>query len=299
MHHIGFRLTDNTDPEERLEEAALWKAMKDHYGARISPVPPGSDGGDDWIMFGRIPRFETGREPVPGAIEYWNDPAFLENCGREFRVVGYDGLRDAVGDLHARGIGAFVKSTRMKHYVCRVPVGADIEAEIGDMAFSFMDGGPDLMVQALCEVAYEYRFFVVGREIVTQSPVMVSLTPLDHADEVGFLHETPNGGTRIMDAGLIERYFELAGRVAAGMVPEHAVVDVGLVDGRPAVIEMNPMRLGQIGLYACDVRALAVSSERLIRDFVPRKRPPFTVPAEDEEEFRDDLDDAAPPSFQG
>lgn len=294
MHHIGFRLTDNTDPEERLEEAALWKAMKDHYGDRISAVPPGSDGGDDWIMFGRIPHLASGREPVPGRLDYWDDPAFLENCGREFRVVTWEDLREAVRDLHSRGIGAFIKSTRSKHYVARIPVGADIDEEIGDMAFSFMDGGPSLMVQALAEVAWEYRFFVMGREIITESPVMVDLTPLDHREMDGHLFETPTTRSFVLDQRLVEAFRGLAEKIAAGMLPDHAVIDLALIDGRPAIIEMNPMRLGQVGLFASDVRALAAGSERLIRDFVPEKRPAFVVRAEDEEDFVDD-----PPTFQG
>jgi hypothetical protein len=293
VHHIGFRLSDNTDPEERLEEAALWKAMKDLYGDRISAVTPEHPAGDDWIMFGRGARFDTGQEPVSSRLDYWTDPAFLENCGREFSVVPYEGLRAAVADLHARGIGAFVKSTRMKHFVCRIPVGADVDDEIGPMAFSFMDGGPALMVQALAELKYEHRFFVVGRRIVTDSPVMVALTPLDWRESVGMAYETPTGGRRRMNPDF-EGYYALAERVIADMVPEHVVIDIALIDGEPAVIEMNPMQLGQVGLYASSVRDLAVASQTLIEGFVPQKRPIFTVLADDEEDFDDGAE--VPPS---
>lgn len=287
VHHIGFRLSDNTDPEERLEEAALWKAMKDLYGDRISAVTPETPVGDDWILFGRGSRFDTGQEPVSSKLEYWADPAFLANCGREFSVVPYEGLRSAVADLHSRGIGAFVKSTRMKHFVCRIPVGADMDEEVGPMAFSFMDGGPSLMVQALAEVKYEHRFFVVARGIVADSPVMVSLTPLDHRENVGMVYETPVSGRRRMNPELIEEYFALAEKVIADMVPDHVVIDIAMIDGEPAVIEMNPMQLGQVGLYASNVRDLAAASERLIEGFVPRKHPPFVIPADEEEDFDD------------
>jgi hypothetical protein len=294
VHHIGFRLTDNEDPEERLEEAALWKAMKDFYGDRISAVTPEHPAGDDWIMFGRSERLATGQEPVSSRLEYWTDPVFLANCGREFRVAPWEGLHAAVSDLHARGIGAFVKSTRMKHFVCRLPVGADIDAVIGPMAFSFMDGGPSLMVQALADVKCEHRFFVIGRRIVTESPVMVSLTPFDWRDNIGMVYDSPVGSDSRMDTELVGQYFELARTVARDMVPEHAVIDVAIIDGSPAVIEMNPMQLGQVGLYASNVRDLAAASETLIRDFVPRKRPAFTMSPDDEEEFDDG--DVAPPS---
>jgi hypothetical protein len=287
VHHIGFRLSDNTDPEERLEEAALWKAMSDLYGDRISAVTPESPAGDDWIMFGRGIRFGTGQEPVSSKLDYWTDPAFLDNCGREFSLVPYEGLRAAVADLHARGVGAFVKSTRMKHFVCRIPVGVDVDDAVGPMAFSFMDGGPSLMVQALAEVKYEYRFFVVAREIVADSPVMVSLTPLDHRESVGMVYETPTSARRHMRRELVEEYFALAEKVIADMVPDHVVIDIALIDGEPALIEMNPMQLGQVGLYASNVRNLAAASETLIEGFVPQKRPLFTVSADDEEDFDD------------
>lgn len=289
MHHIGFRLSDNADPEERLEEAALWKAMSDLYGPRISAVTPERPAGDDWILFGRGGRFDTGQEPVSSKLEYWNDPAFLENCGREFSVVPYEGLKGAVADLHARGIGAFVKSTRMKHFVCRIPVGADVDEEFGPMAFSFMDGGPSLMVQALAEVKCEHRFFVAGRRIVADSPVMVALTPLDWRENVGMAYDTPVSTRRRMNPDF-EAYHALAERVAGDMAPKHAVIDVAMINGEPAVIEMNPMQLGQVGLYASNVRGLAAASETLIEGFVPRKRPPFVISADDEEDFDDGAD---------
>ncbi len=191
-----------------------------------------------------------------------------------------------MADLHARGIGAFVKSTRMKHFVCRIPVGADVDDEIGPMAFSFMDGGPSLMVQALAEVKCEHRFFVAGRRIVADSPVMVSLTPLDWRENVGMAYDTPFSSCRQMNPDF-EGYFAVAERVAADMEPEHAVIDVALINGGPAVIEMNPMQLGQVGLYASNVRDLATASETLIEGFVPRKRPPFVIPSDDEEDFDD------------
>jgi hypothetical protein len=71
------------------------------------------------------------------------------------------------------------------------------------------------------------------------------------------------------------------------MVPDHVVIDIALIDGEPAVIEMNPMQLGQVGLYASNVRDLAAASKRLIEGFAPQKRPLFTVSADDEEDFDD------------
>jgi hypothetical protein len=90
-----------------------------------------------------------------------------------------------------------------------------------------------------------------------------------------------------MNRDLVEEYFHLVEKVVAGMVPEHAVIDVALINGEPAVIEMNPMQLGQLGLYASDVRKLAEVSEKLIEDFVPQNRSPFAIAEDDEEDFED------------
>lgn len=243
---LHFRLTDNADPEERLEEAALWKAMHDEYGDNISPLPDDAESG---VCFGRIGR--KIRNHVSDDLPYWTDSAFLLHTRRRFTVVNYDGLRDAVAALHADGLGAFVKSTKSKHYIARIPVGTSFENGIGDMAYSFMDGGPHLMVQQLIEPTYETRFFCIGRQIVTESPIDAKLTPIDFPR---VKHPAPIASALMTVAVNIARYMRMP----------HASIDCALIDGEPGVIELNPMILGNLGLYACDVRALARASRQLI-----------------------------------
>ena len=251
MTKIGFRLTGNTDPEERLEEAAMWKAMKDVHGDLICAVPPGVAAPSDWILFGR--GRDTGQEPVSSALRYWLDPAFVGNCGRRFDVVAFDELAAAVERLHADGHGAFLKSTRAKHWIARVSVGADLREVVGDMAYSFMDGGPEIMVQEECDIRFEYRCFVVDREIVTFTPIEHSLTPA--------------GGRRRFSEEIAESHMDLARSVASRIKARDAVIDVGLVNGKSAVVELNPMQIGQVGLYASSVRALANASVALVNRF--------------------------------
>lgn len=129
-----YRLTNIDDPEERLEEAALWKAMHDEYGSAIRPVM-----GDEPGTFGR-PRQ---RDPMT-RLDYWNDPAFLKWAGRRFSVTDAEGLDRAVRELHDDGLGAFVKSTQDKHCIIRVPVGTRWQDEMDAMIYSFIDGGPQL-----------------------------------------------------------------------------------------------------------------------------------------------------------
>lgn len=245
---LFFRLTDNADPEERLEEAALWKAMHDEYGDDIATLP---DDATDGVCFGRMGR--EIRNHVSDSLPYWNDPAFLRHAERRFLVVSYDGLRDAVSSLHADGLGAFVKSTRSKHAIFRVPLETALDEAMGSLAYSFMDGGPDLMVQQLVEPSYEHRFFCIGRQIVTESPINPRLTPIDFP-----LSSHP--------PVIVSALRAVAASIATDMRIPHASIDCALIDGKPGVVELNPMILGNLGLYACDVRALAHASRKLLSE---------------------------------
>lgn len=268
---IGFRLSPNEDPEERLEEAILWKQMRDYYGDRIGLV-------EDPVVsniptFGRNPRikdFSTkARNPVPKQLDYWNDPAFLKHCGRSFTTSDYNGLNDAVAAVHETGNDAIIKSTQAKHHIQRVPLGVTGTQALGDMAYSFMDGGPKLMVQTHRPMFYEFRFFVVEREIVTRSPQLEKLTPLDFPSigVTGFRNR--QDARSACDCGsLIGRYIELVSEIAQTMQTDNAAVDVAQFEnGEIGVVEFNPMQIGQIGLFACDTKALVRSSERILESF--------------------------------
>lgn len=113
MNKVTFRMTDNKDPEERLEEAALWKALHDEYGDDISLT-------DDRPTFGRGKRNDAGNY-----LQYWTDPAFLSRANREFRLCALRDAESAVADLHSRGKGALIKSTQEKYFIERFPVGSD------------------------------------------------------------------------------------------------------------------------------------------------------------------------------
>jgi hypothetical protein len=67
------------------------------------------------------------------------------------------------------------------------------------------------------------------------------------------------------------------------MVYPHASVDCAITSSSVdqsetgCLIEMNPMQIGQLGLYACNVRALAEASKKLIPDYDPVAKPLFTI----------------------
>jgi hypothetical protein len=238
---ITFRLTHGTDPEELLEEAALWKALHDEYGDEIAAVT-----GNVEATFGRGVCGDSDR------LDYWDDPAFLANCHRRFTTVPLEHVEREVADLHRDGFGAFVKSTRSKHWIARIPIGQTFREAADAMVYSFIDG-PLLMVQELCEIKHEHRFFVINRRTETYSQNHPSLTPIDY----------PGAQTNLT----CEAFWPLhrvALDMARDMASAHAVVDVAYINGRPGVVELNPMRLGQVGLFACNIRALATASRALL-----------------------------------
>lgn len=245
-----FRLTENLDPEERLEEAALWKAMHDVYGAKIEAV---TEGDADYGRGRRLNPF-SGQCERSAELAYWNDPAFLKHTGRRFWVGQWEEAEAQVQALHADGLGAFIKSTRAKDWITRVPVGQSLSDAADAMAYSYIDGGPAIMVQELATVRYEHRFFVIERRVVTSSPNAAHLTPLDYPQTFDF--ETPHDHRPSLFAA---RGFLLgvADDIARNMATPDAVIDCALINGEPACVEINPMIVGGVGLFACDVRALA------------------------------------------
>lgn len=260
---LAYRLCSTTDPEDRLEDAAIWKAMRDEFGDAIVAVAEDEAPPSGIVTFGRNHKFAKPlSNPVPRYLPYWTDPAFVAHAGRSFETLAFEEAIKAVDRLHALGKGAFLKSTRLKHGIFRVPVGADLRDELGAMIYSFIDGGPKLMVQELCTVEFEFRFFCIAREVVAYSPVQWSLTPLDKIER-GKGYRTPRDQAAI-SVPEFEAIATLAAEVARTMRQPHAVVDCALFNGRPAVVEFNPLRIGECGLYACDVRALAKATRKLV-----------------------------------
>jgi hypothetical protein len=289
MLKAAFRLTDNADPEERLEEAALWKAMYDEYGADgIVAVRDRDKAPEGLPVFGRTPKFPAScANPVSSRLEYWNDPAFISACRREFHVVPFEKAEPIVRDLQARGKGAFIKSTSLKHFTATIQSDEDFHEKVGVMAYSFIDGGPALMVQELVNVEYEYRYFIIDGMVVTSSPNMTSLTPIDYPLPSGAVFRTPHSPRLEIRPDIVTALSRVASDLARSMETPNACIDVALINGVPGAVEFNPMQIGQLGLFASSVRALAKASVSLVNDYVPSVQPQFNKLPNDEEEFSD------------
>ena len=246
---VTFRLTDNIDPEERLEEAALWKAVYDASGGTAVAVT-----GDTPATFGRLRKGEGS-----GPLQYWSDPAFLREARRSFVTLPLDEAVTEVRQLHARSASAFVKSTRDKHAIFRCPVGQGLYEVMEECVYSFIDGGPMLMVQELALIEYEWRFFCIDRQIVADSTNHPTLTPLDYPMPMAFRSPASDVADQPVDA-VRGDLLVVAERIAATMRVPTAVIDCAYINGQPGCVELNPLRLGQVGLFASDVRSLAAAA---------------------------------------
>jgi hypothetical protein len=172
MKALYCHLAASTDPEERLEDACMAKAMHDVYGAGITIVPPEAAIPEGGTAFGRARRIGLGPSTNGKAsLDYATDPGFLWGITRRFHVCGLDEAERLVRDIHASGRDAFVKAMEEKLMVARVERGRTLHDALGDMIWSFIDKPDCLMVQEFVQMRNERRFVVFGGEIVAQSPV--------------------------------------------------------------------------------------------------------------------------------
>lgn len=247
-NHITYRLRNTTDPEERLEDAAMWKALHDASDGEIT-ITDSED-----ATFGVIGDRFHHKETLP----YWDDPAFLKNCGREFQALPLDDASKAVADLHRRGKDAYVKACLDKYFNCAVLRGSTLERELDALIYSFCDSKRRLMVQELVDFTFEHRFFVIGRQVITWSPAAYTLTPLDFPlqDGIAWRKQSDRKPEPFIN---FDKMLHLASKVAAQMRTADGAIDIGMIGKNPAIVEFNPLRCGQVGLFACDVRKLAAA----------------------------------------
>lgn len=250
---MKYRISNTLDPEERLEDAAMAKAMADIMGVEIV-----SDGDAE---FGRGRRFDGKPKPY---LPYWDDPVFIANAGRSILVTDVDGANAAIADLHASGRGAFVKATDLKLWTGAVPVGSSLQEVMGEMIYSVLDLKRCLIVQPLCDVRFEMRFVSIDRQIVTYSPIAVHLTPISRL-QYGQLFETPRGKAITFQPTATRSMLNLAGRIATECQFNDVIIDCAMIDGKPGVVEFNPFEIGGFGLYACDPNAIARAYARRVK----------------------------------
>ncbi len=271
MTRCYYRLSATTDPEERLEDAVLAKALHDALGPGLTLLDPESKFPQDGLHLGRARRNERIPTPLsPDHIPYWEDPAFLRFTARDWGHYDLEGAEEAVARLHAEGRDAVVKSTlSAKHLITQAPRGTTLSEALDAMVYSFCDRPPCLLVQERVEMRFERRFLFLDGELLTQSAVGSHLTPMSRVWEAGpgvdfeALHlETPGSRRPIHNPALTARMTERALGIAAASDHATFCMDLCLIGedadrGRIEPIEWNPFQPGQLGLYGCDPRRIA------------------------------------------
>lgn len=271
-----YRLSATSDREERIEDDAMCAAFREAWPDRLILIETSEPFPEDGICFGRRRRSErTGATDLP----YWHDHGFLSSISRDFKLCDVEGAEEEVARLHGEGKDAFLKATKMKLMVAKVPRGETIYDSIGDMIYSFIDRPDCLLVQESLDMRHERRFVVIGGEIVTHSPAQTALTPRARDEsfttrdgrviagaEIEALHFlTPlTDAAPIHDPALTERMIEHVEALLDKTYRPDLIVDVcELPDGRIETVEFNPMIPGAFGLYACDPRKIAAACDRL------------------------------------
>ena len=244
MSRCFYRLCETPDPEERLEDAALAKALHDVLGPDLTILPPDQDLPEHGLHLGRSRgRFSPNRTGLsPANIPYWEDAAFLRHTTREWGLYDLGEAETQVAALHKSGRDAFVKSTlSAKHMVERVPQGSSLSEALDAMVYSFVDRPPCLLVQEVVPMRYERRFLIMNREVVTQSAVGSHLTPMSRFREPApgqdfeDLHLlTPGLRTMFHIPGLTARMTEVAREIADTSGFDHVCVDLCLIGENPA-----------------------------------------------------------------
>lgn len=264
MLKIAFRPYAGDDREEKVEsdhvQAALIAALSDRVEI-VEKFPT-----DATHAFGRPPKNwmpPSGTaypSPENMHIDYWTWDAFLASARRSVQVQDLDGAKARVAEIHASGRDAFVKATMPKFYASVVPRGETLTRHLDALVYSFIDRGPCLIVQERVDMIHEYRLFVVDGELVTGAGTVFSHTPDDNTAPFNpLVSDHPSNDDCVARPELVARYLDFARRVIPEMPIKTFSLDVALIDGEVGIVELNPLMLGQIGLFACDPTRLTAA----------------------------------------
>ncbi len=253
---------ETPSPYEVKENHRLYEALSRRLGdSLVRTTEP--DGGEQ-AVFGRTdPARHLRRQPrlrYPRVehcdLAYWHDPVFLAAAGRSITLCDFDEARRAVQALHDSGRDAFVKSTRQKLFARAVHQGTTLTSALGDLAYSVCDNGRCLLVQEHITLRDEYRIFVIAGRPVTGAGCIPERTPDDNIVPFDPTIRDQNGGEIRLDPQLVERYRRFAEDYCRRSMGSHYTLDLATSGPRIVCVEMNPLFLGRVGLFGCDLGAL-------------------------------------------
>lgn len=211
---------------------------------------------------------------VDAASDYVSSPVFQRHCGR--RVINAPAVEEELESVLATIVGdrpsadVFVKTIRKQRSgVVRLEGGRPLWAQFYEnsswepTAWSierFRGNRQFLLVQDVINCTYEYRFFVVGGQLVTGAGCVEKFTPLDNDETFDAKMEPVRNRSDVGSyPDIRDQHLELARRYVAEFSQAHGAdldycLDICLNDaGQSIVIEMNPPI--NCGRYASDVGA--------------------------------------------
>lgn len=213
-------------------------------------------------------------------LDYWTLEAFRSRAGRAMVLAGFDpddGSADVVATVSSL-FGStspkrpfFIKPTSIKSYPAEkawIDRFDMLQTSTGawDWASVSLEGrAGTALVQESVPMQYEYRFFIVGAELVAGAGCLGELNPLHNQTRTRFdprMRKLRGPITRpAARTALLETYLSFAAEAAADIAAERPQLDYYTLDvalgqnDQPLIIELNPA--GAAGFYAADPYAVA------------------------------------------
>lgn len=210
--------------------------------------------------------------------DYASSPTFIAHNRRGVQLAGgtsqalVDAVRAAL--VHAVDRTVWLKGRRMKSFnVSRViPAGWEHSDEpaqdlIEDLALGYDGlsmadlilaeqlGADSTIISPHVRMEHEYRFFVIGSQLVSGAGCIEEHTPLDDLGHV-FDHRVEGvrgDGDIRPEPMLVQRMADRVTEILPALSAEglhSGVIDMAIIDGEPVIVEFNP--LTNAGFYAAD-----------------------------------------------
>jgi hypothetical protein len=251
-----------------LERAAFRDAHESTRDAVLAAGHRAEEWRDEWWSEGRWPRFEDAAVVFHGSLGNahriheqlpWRPGAYCDTAAfhcsawypraaewllhREWRVVRASDLVEtpsSVLDELGRPSSLFVRpDSPLKPFGGRVLSSSSISLKALDHGLYYEDSTIPVVVAPVRSIAREWRYVVVGREVVTGCVYAPVRSRVSRDDD--------------------EPSWRFAADVAARMVPPEDVyvMDVCEADGELRLLELNPF--GGADLYACAIDAVVAT----------------------------------------
>lgn len=231
----GFVLCDSCDPDERLEGACVYKGLS-YYWDLDTKTPY-----QNKQVFGR---YCDKKQMIYGfrsfgnhkSYPYTSDPSFIQGANREYKWVDLEG---AVKFHKKYNYRSFIKIPKRKYTSL---IEGDFCECVGEgYGYDMVHDTHSCLIQEAINFVKEWRFFVIEGQVITWGECEPHLTPIHYKRWL----ETPKD------------LLLYAQKMASICEMPMTTIDIGLTSDRGyAVIELNSLDLGRVGLYNCDILTL-------------------------------------------